>query len=256
MFDGFYIGFLVALWFACQKPENNEDTDGKVFILNCYDTEKFSRVSPKVIGEKIDHFLDENFPTLWYWIPEKLNQRLTDQDAVFIFGEPRINRGNYKEIEIKKDDKKPVLQELEKFFDYTRETLFADKYAIGDNYKNIDISSPEYTLKNAVYYIQTKESENAKPLLEKIIKDNPENKSLKLEAHFQQLRLMLNEKRKIMEDKEQKNTEELFDDPKYKEHRDHCIKQKYKKVNIEKLEHKFRETIDKIPEEQKDGVER
>ena len=177
--------FMIALWFACcEKHKKN----GKIFILNCYDTDIFLRVTPKDLEKSIDHFIDKKSNHLWYWIPERFNQRLTDQDAVFVLGDNIIPEKKYQSIIVKNDDKKIILDELEKFFDYSRGTLFSDKYAVGENYKNKMKSSEEFLLEQSVYYIQTKEFQKAENLLSTIIGQGgleTKNKNLFLEAHFQ-----------------------------------------------------------------------
>ena len=182
----FTSNFLVALWFACEE-EKNFDDNAKVLILNCYETYKFLRVSHKIIEKDISYFLGDDMFKLWYWIPERINQRTTDQDAVFVFGAPKIREEYYDSIKVDNDDKKQILEELERFFDYSRSTLFSDKYAIGDNFKKRDINKPEYDLDQAVYYIQTQEPDKAEGLLNKIImsEDTSDNKSILSEAHFQ-----------------------------------------------------------------------
>ncbi len=135
----FTSNFLIALWFACQKDKNQKDKnqkDGKIFILNCYDVKNFSLVSSKKLEETIDYLLGDKFKRLWYWIPERLNQRLTDQEAVFVFGKPVIPDTYFKYILVGKEDKEAILDELEKFFDYTKKALFSDKYALGEIYSD------------------------------------------------------------------------------------------------------------------------
>ena len=183
--------FLIALWFACEDS-NKEYTDknGKIFILNCYETDRFSVVSSKNIKKKIGKFFDDRFQKIWYWVPERLNQRLTDQDAIFIFGKSEIKE--YKSITVLKGDKPQVLDELEKFFDYSRKTLFSDRYAIGEIYKDFANykKQPEDCLEEAVYYIQTGNFSKVKSLLEIIIRredlfHSENTKNLFLEARFQ-----------------------------------------------------------------------
>ena len=183
----FTSNFLTALWFACESEHNK---DGKIFILNCYDTENFSVVSSKNIEKKIDYFFEEKFNRLWYWIPERLNPRLTDQDAVFIFGQSEIK--NYDCIDIKKDDKEDIQKELEKFFDYTKKTLFSDEYALAETYKNFGEKDEDYwelCLEESIHYIQTGEFNKAKEQLIEIKKRDDflktDKKKLFLEAHYQ-----------------------------------------------------------------------
>ena len=186
LFD-FTSNFLIALWFAC--AEQKEGEDGEVFILNCHETDKFSMVSSKNIKKNIDYFFQDKFDRLWYWVPERLNQRLTDQDAVFVFGQPKIEIEECKSVKIEHDDKKGVLEELEKFFDYTKRTLFADKYALGEVYKDFNEEMKgegrlQYYLDEAIYYIQEGDFSRAKERLDRV-RAQAKNKKFLLEAHFQ-----------------------------------------------------------------------
>ncbi len=182
----FTSNFLIALWFACEDKKYS-NKDGRIFILNCYDTDMFSVVSSQTKDEPIKYFFQEKFHKLWYWVPEKLNQRLTEQDAVFIFGDLEIKEDKYLSITIQKEDKEDILTELEKFFDYTRATLFSDKYALGEYYQHLD--KQKDMLDSSVYYIQTGEYGTAKAWLQQLInnlnQEKPEKRDLLLEAHFQ-----------------------------------------------------------------------
>ena len=78
------------------------------------------------------------------------------------------------------------MKELEKFFDYSRPTLFSDKYALGESYKRLN--RPENILEEAVYYIQVGKFSKAVELLKQLaMKDNlqKEKEALFLEANFQ-----------------------------------------------------------------------
>ena len=199
--------FLIALWFACQKNEQgNEGKDGKVFVLNCYDTSKFLNASAKLLDPeiKIDEFISDESDHIWYWVPERLNQRLTDQDAIFIFGNPTIPEKEGFSVCIAKKDKEHILYELEKFFDYSQETLFSDKYAIGEYYKKTNLNSVKYLLENAIYYIQTNSIEKAKNILNTIIRgeNNLSGKIenlLLLEALFQRAYIAMESVKKDFE---------------------------------------------------------
>ena len=164
------------------------EENGKVFILNCHETDKFSIVSSKEINKDIEYFFEDKFRRLWYWVPERLNQRLTDQDAVFVFGKPEIK--DYEYIEVESQHKKSILTELEKFFDYTRKTLFSDKYALGEIYQDFDKDENRWDrdLDEAIEHIQSGNFPQAMKLLGQIKAQKnllSENKNLFLEAHFQ-----------------------------------------------------------------------
>ena len=249
--------FLIALWFACQKNDNkNYHNNGKVFVLNCYETDKFSKISSKNINEDVDCFIDDNhsFPSLWYWVPERFNQRLADQDAVFVFGKPKIEENDYESIEVEENHKEEILEELERFFDYSRKTLFSDKYAIGENYKDIDANSSEYLLEESIHHIQTNDLDYAKASLEKIT--NPEDSAqIVSEAYFQlayvQMRTLKANIGKIKNTKEKsKEAKKHIDflsaqsismdsEPDYIKNFNHCASRRHKKEKIEQIKNNF-----------------
>ena len=254
----FTSNFLIALWFACQEASNAlNSNNGKIFIFNCFETDRFSRVSRKSLSRKIDHFLNEDSTNLWYWIPERFNDRLQDQDAVFVFGEPQIEEDNYKSIVVDSNDKKPILEELEKFFDYSGATLFSDKYAMGDNYKNMGIGTPKHSLEQAVYYTQIDEIDKAKHLLQKIIDDKKiEDVHLLLEANFQLGCLFLKERVRNKGPQESKQNEQkikdiistLSDDHPISElpHArcfSHCLSKSYKEGKIKQIKKQYVEAL-------------
>ena len=274
----FTSNFLTALWFACEnskdkeKEEKEKNKNGKVFILNCYETDKFSVVSSEKIEKDIEYFFDEKFSRLWYWIPERLNQRLTDQDAVFVFGRPEIT--NFQYIEVDKEDKKEIHKELEKFFDYTKKTLFSDKYALGEIYKNFGEDDEGYwesCLEEAVYYIQTGKFQKAKERLNKIKPQKnlmSREKKLLLEVHFQcAFADMENIKIKLKNKEENRiNITNLASEHlKALKNKDQtksyikdfavCTSANYKKEKIEQIKKEFEHILDGLqPPEKEDGT--
>ena len=266
--------FLIALWFACEEPKGTEEypkkelkKDGKIFILNCYDTQKFLVASSESIKKPIKYFFDDQFSRLWYWVPERLNQRLMDQDAIFIFGKPEIKDGEYEYIVVEGKDKKAISVELEKFFDYSKKTLFSDRYALGDVYKDFGKHEklPEVCLEEAVYYIQTENFNKAKGLLDKITKRRDlldTNKSLYLEACFQNAYSEMEEAkekskgnaslagehfRAIISLHDNKDAEDTGKD--YIKHLKLCIKHGYKKQKIRDMAEEFAHNFTPTPDE-------
>ena len=255
--------FLIALWFAC---ETHQDEDGQICILNCYDTERFSVVSSDTKENSIDYFFKDKFKRLWYWIPERLNQRLIEQAAVFIFGEIEIAKKDYISIEVDKDHKKKILKELEKFFDYSKKSLFSDKYAFGDAYKDLD--NDENLLEYAIYYNQIGSFKKSKESLIRIL-DNKDfiSEELFLEAKYQlgleDIRLR---KQKLEELEGKKDQIELTkyikiqleylssnverrqgqEDLDYKECFNYCLKKDYKKIKIKEVLDRFENRLDEI----------
>lgn len=112
---------LVALWFACEKEPGRA---GKVAVLATDDAERFSVVSYARLKTPIEDFLYRN--TLWTWEPSGMNNRIVAQQSVFVFGEGKIERGQYSEIEIEANAKPDILETLEKSFGFTARRLFND----------------------------------------------------------------------------------------------------------------------------------
>ena len=97
---------LVALWFACEES----DTDGKVLVVNTADESTFLEItSEDMVDKSIEDILEfktrgtdataevsaqgppvqsQDGPRFWYWTPAHLNERITAQDSLFLFGPP------------------------------------------------------------------------------------------------------------------------------------------------------------------------
>ncbi len=122
--------FLIALWFAAH---DNKGKNGKVFVLNINDIDKFSELQKggKIFDEceKLQ-FVNNNF---------KSNNRIFAQKGVFIFGNQTID--NAETIEISEGDKKLILQELSDRFSIDEKSLFQDIY--GFSMVN-DVNHPIY----------------------------------------------------------------------------------------------------------------
>ena len=89
----FTLSPLVALWFAC---DNQEDTKGKIFILE-NDNSKIKEITtPERLRQGLDVFFDMD-QTQWYlWAPtlDSLavdTQRMMMQQSVFLFGLPEVD---------------------------------------------------------------------------------------------------------------------------------------------------------------------
>ena len=131
-------GALIALWFACEKSE----TDGKVFVVNTADERSFSEITPTDIkDESIRNILE--FKTrdsgesetdrvqiqgFWYWTPAHLNERITAQHSLFLFGLPSSGKSKLKaeEIVIESSKKEQMRRELKELHDIHEEALFPD----------------------------------------------------------------------------------------------------------------------------------
>ncbi|VVH65315.1 hypothetical protein BSPLISOX_2021, partial [uncultured Gammaproteobacteria bacterium] len=159
--------FLIALWFAAH---DNKGKNGKVFVLNINDIDKFSELQK---GEKkFDEceklqFVNNNF---------KSNNRIFAQKGVFIFGNQTID--NAETIEISEGDKKLILQELSAIFSIDEKSLFQDIYGfsmVNDvNHSIYEKTAEEYLLEGNRDYQKNKFKEAIKAY-EKVIEIEPNN---------------------------------------------------------------------------------
>ena len=134
---------LVALWFACEKS----DAGGKVFVVNTADAETFLKITHTDIENKSisdilqfkTHNTDQDqsagrptpeisvaSPNFWYWTPAHLNERITAQHSLFLFGLPSSGDLNSEEILIESASKEQIRKELEDLHDIREESLFPD----------------------------------------------------------------------------------------------------------------------------------
>ena len=125
---------LVALWFACQSQESKEEIeDGKVVALSVFGNTKISEPTdegaflegstPKSKRGVMDAILTTN--KLWVWEALRLNERITVQKSVFVFGGKEFNQEIPTAI-ISKDAKQNILRDLDKGFGISSESLFPD----------------------------------------------------------------------------------------------------------------------------------
>ena len=137
---------LVALWFACQKL----DVNGKVFAVNIADQKTFWEITHTDIEKgpirgilqlktretnqdqvaelptpKTSATLPDK-PSFWYWTPAHLNERITAQHSLFLFGLPSRGELRSKEIIIESASKEQIRRELEELHDIREESLFPD----------------------------------------------------------------------------------------------------------------------------------
>ena len=121
---------LVALWFACDK-ENNEDTNGRVIVLE-NDSGRIEEIKTmEALGRDLEAFFDVSQERWYLWAPtldsRKVDtERLTMQQSVFLFGLPEMDREMIaKEITVSAEQKEKVRTELAKM-GISEETLFSD----------------------------------------------------------------------------------------------------------------------------------
>ena len=123
----------VALWFACQQdPKASQSPNSKVTaVLNAPGI--IIEVTPKIVKKDYDYFFNEGNErtvdniserVLYRWQPRQLNNRITSQHSVFLFGDKRVrpNEGCIIETSCKKQ----ILNSLEKHSNIAEKTLFPD----------------------------------------------------------------------------------------------------------------------------------
>ena len=173
---------IIALWFACQ----NDDYDGKVFIINTTAPKDFVNITYEKTKEKIKKILLPRSPFVWE--PIALGEpmaRIIRQHSLFIIETSHpITPEAVSSVKIAKEDKKKILQEIKENFDIDRDSIFKDFYGFTTiNKWNSDIpffhsSSNYFELGNIAY--QRKEHDEAIRCYSKAIP----LKNKFLEAHY------------------------------------------------------------------------
>lgn len=110
---------LVALWFACK---DNENCDGKVFVINLRDPIRFQQVPNATEKQNIEaiFFPSSNLDKLMYWeakVHGEASSRILRQRSVFVIGRPLIPEDIVQHVEIDASDKTSIKEELEDIFD-------------------------------------------------------------------------------------------------------------------------------------------
>ena len=139
---------LIALWFACKRSEY-EEKNGKVFIVNTAEEKIFGEIMHTNIKKSISDILQfktcdsdqdqatelptpktfallPNKRSFWHWTPAHLNERITAQHSLFLFGLPPSEKLRSKEIIIESASKEQIRKELETLHDICEESLFPD----------------------------------------------------------------------------------------------------------------------------------
>lgn len=164
-FIDFSKSFLVALWFACKEhyeAELNEKkehtgkmikTDGKVLVLNLFSSTSyinflnsdlhfpFERIMKFDTNIKNPHIKmrKRNAKALfWVWDPSSLNNRIVQQNSIFIFSPDAITKNDFKEIAICEGDKNSLLEELREYFNICPETIFSDLQGYSFEANNVE----------------------------------------------------------------------------------------------------------------------
>ena len=155
---------LVALWFACEKL----DAEGKVFVVNTADETAFLEITlPDIENRSISDILEFrtretgkeqaaeppkretvatslNEPNFWYWSPAHLNERITAQHSLFLFGPPSSGELRTEKIAIESVGKEQIRQELKELHDIHEESLFPDFFGFAYTQRH-----------NAPYYVSS-----------------------------------------------------------------------------------------------------
>lgn len=137
----FSTNFLISLWFATQNY-SSQDEMGYMF---CYDvnrdaiegdsltilgSHKSSSSIESLINEtvKSTRFSGIQFNKFWFWKPDNINNRITRQDSVFVFGIEKFKTSKPSVIvlPIPPSWKYPIQSVLKDFFGLYGETIFAD----------------------------------------------------------------------------------------------------------------------------------
>ena len=122
----------IALWFACQPL--SEEKSGKVVAVR-NDPNTVEEITQETLEEDrdIDTFFNvENpnkiwQPQLYRWQPHQLNNRITSQHSVFLFGGPQVLYVDEECVCVIVGEKKEeILKSLEQFSHITGDRLFPD----------------------------------------------------------------------------------------------------------------------------------
>ncbi len=152
---------LVSLWFASREAS---DCNGKLFILNTNDTIHVAKVPSDQGGQTIDavFYREANAPGLLYcepmWSGDAM-PRILRQRGVFVIGRPLIPTDSQiiTEIEIPKDDKNSLLEELA-LLDIGESSLFPDIYGFSASEgvsSSIRVTDPQFYLVQGNHHFQS-----------------------------------------------------------------------------------------------------
>jgi len=168
----FTTDFLVALWFASKKTNEKEikevknkdgevvkdenmdiitNKHGKIFAVNLLDDDNFEKIYPireirkdnSISGllEKKIQYNDAKKaiePRFWLWKPTRLNNRIVQQDSIFLFGLPNFESIKYEPIYIPEEEKDAIQHELEIYFALSSESVFDDLTGFSFEANNAD----------------------------------------------------------------------------------------------------------------------
>ena len=163
---------LVALWFACQPSDNNEN--GKIVAINTADADKYHIIGTGNIEKPIGGLMDGK--KLWKWQPKKQNNRIVAQQSVFIFGTPEIVNDNITSSCVISNKKIRADLEIQGI---SAESLFCDFDGFAREISGHNSPYREWTAKDyfgfGVHYQQLGEFKKAIDSYDQAIKINPKN---------------------------------------------------------------------------------
>ena len=173
----------IALWFACQPLP--EEKPGKVVaVLN--DPNTVEEITQETLDENrdIDSFFNvENpnkmwQPQLYRWQPYQLNNRITSQHSVFLFGGAQIIHPDEECVcVIVAKKKEEVLKSLEQFSHITGDILFPDFEGFAlENSHDKPYHFPDY-YKLGDQAVQKNQYEDAISYYTIAIRMNPQNEN-------------------------------------------------------------------------------
>ena len=148
---------LVALWFACERPE----TDGKLVVVNTNDPMGISRISSEEAVQDVRNVFSRppRLPHSSYWetpASGDASTRILPQRSVFVIGRPLIliEHDVITEILVTKEDKEQLQIELETL-DVHQESLFQDIYGFAQGSRRRPVprlTSGAYTRRGNQHY--------------------------------------------------------------------------------------------------------
>ncbi len=117
---------LIALWFSCYtEPDKN----GRVCAMSTEHGNIFVEINEasnyeELRQQSIEYFFEKR--EWWKWNPEHQNDRILAQKSAFIFGKAEMDEEFYKTIEVDKNSKQEIMEELKNKHGITEKYLFND----------------------------------------------------------------------------------------------------------------------------------
>ena len=146
---------LVALWVACEQTSaSTEVVNGQVFAIQYTNRVHFREITLNEtrqidkIGDILRHLPTGTRSSMsWYWEPaliEDVVPRLLRQHSLFVFGHARLPSESVESITITGDAKKEILDQLERQYDISAESLFPDLHGFARyNDQHSSLQSPK-----------------------------------------------------------------------------------------------------------------